>query len=63
MVTACSPRLLRTSPAQSKEIYVLSDLQDSGWEVGRANDDASLKLGALVFHLRKVERGFEIQCF
>lgn len=41
--------LLRSSAAQSKEIYVLSDLQDSGWEVGGAQDDATGKLGALVF--------------
>lgn len=41
--------LLRASAAQSKEIYVLSDLQDSGWELGREKDDATGKLGALVF--------------
>lgn len=46
---ARAEELLRASSAQSKEIYVLSDLQDSGWEVGSADDDATGKLGALVF--------------
>ena len=46
---ARAEELLRASPAQSKEIYVLSDLQESGWEVGEAKNDATGKLGALVF--------------
>jgi hypothetical protein len=41
--------LLRPSTVLSKEIYVLSDLQDSGWPLGENADGAGGKLGALVF--------------
>lgn len=44
--------LLRASAAQSKEIYVLSDLQDSGWEPSGEGAPAAGKLGAHVFFVR-----------
>jgi hypothetical protein len=46
---ARAEELLRSSPAQSKEIYVLSDLQQTGWEAGSSQNDATGRLGALVF--------------
>lgn len=46
---ARAEELLRASPALSKEIYVLSDLQDSGWPLGEPPGAAGGKQGALVF--------------
>jgi hypothetical protein len=43
--------VLRSSTAQSKEIYVLSDLQDSGWELSDAPASAT-KSDSLVFFVR-----------
>lgn len=43
--------VLRSSTAQSKEIYVLSDLQDSGWELPDAPVSAT-KSDSLVFFVR-----------
>ncbi|HEV3023369.1 MAG TPA: BatA domain-containing protein, partial [Pirellulales bacterium] len=44
--------IVERSAADSKEVYVLSDLQDSGWEVADADEAAPADADALVFFVR-----------
>lgn len=45
-------KLIKDSSAQSKEVYVLSDLQDSGWEIGKDPTEAQQGSDVLFFFVR-----------